>query len=152
ASSYGLRPEPFYLGVVFALAGLVLSAFFVRDSQGHARYEAALRDGAAARPTRPSFGEIVKLTRWTDRPVFAVSQAGLVNNLNDGMAWGLFPLFFTAGGLSLDQIAVLAAIYPGVWGVTQLGTGALSDRLGRKGLIVGGMWVQAAGIFLILAT
>jgi MFS family permease len=151
AASYGLRPEPFYLGVVFALAGLILSAFFVRDSQSHARYEAALRDGTAARSPGPSFGEIVKLTSWTDRRLFAVSQAGLVNNLNDGMAWGLFPLFFAAGGLSLGRIAVLAAIYPGVWGVTQLGTGALSDRLGRKGLIVGGMWVQALGIFLILA-
>jgi len=152
ASSYGLRPEPFYLGVVFALAGLLLSIFFVRDSQGHARYEAALRDSTVAKPAGPSFGEIVKLTSWKDRRLFAVSQAGLVNNLNDGMAWGLFPLFFTAGGLSLHRIAILAAIYPGVWGLAQLGTGALSDRLGRKGLIVGGMWVQAAGILLIVAT
>jgi MFS family permease len=152
ASSYGLRPEPFYFGVVFALAGLVLSIFFVRDSHGHARYEAALRDGPATKPAGPSFGEIVKLTSWKDRRLFAVSQAGLVNNLNDGMAWGLFPLFFTAGGLSLHRIAILAAIYPGVWGLAQLGTGALSDRLGRKGLIVGGMWVQAAGILLIVAT
>jgi MFS family permease len=152
ASSYGLRPEPFYLGVVFALAGLFLSVFFVRDSRGHARHEADLRDGAAGAPAGPSFGEIVKLTSWKDRRLFAVSQAGLVNNLNDGMAWGLFPLFFAAGGLSLHRIAILAALYPGVWGIAQLGTGALSDRLGRKGLIVGGMWVQAAGILLIVAT
>ncbi|MFL5758834.1 MAG: MFS transporter [Thermomicrobiales bacterium] len=151
ASSYGLRPEPFFLGVVFALAGLILSVFFVRDSQGHARYEAALRDGSATKPAGPSFAEIFRRTSWQDRRLFAVSQAGLVNNLNDGMAWGLFPIFFAAGGLSLHQIAILAAIYPGVWGVAQLGTGALSDRLGRKGLIVGGMWVQAVGIWLILA-
>ncbi len=152
ASSYGLRPEPFYLGVAFALAGLLLSVFFVRDSHGHARHEAALRDGAATKPAGPSFGEVFRLTSWTDRRLFAVSQAGLVNNLNDGLAWGLFPLFFAAGGLGLHRIAILAAIYPGVWGVTQLGTGALSDRLGRKGLIVTGMWVQAMGILLILAT
>lgn len=151
ASSYGLRPEPFYLGVVFALAGLILSVFFVRDSHGHVRHEAALHDRAAAKPAGPSFAEIVKLTSWKDRRLFAVCQAGLVNNLNDGMAWGLFPLFFAARDLSLHRIAILAALYPGISGVGQLGTGALSDRLGRKGLIVGGMWVQAAGILLIVA-
>jgi MFS family permease len=151
ASSYGLRPEPFYLGVAFALAGLLLSVFFVRDSQGHARHEARLHTGSPHGTTGPSFGEIVKRTSWGDRRLFAVCQAGLVNNLNDGMAWGLFPLFFAAGGMTLHQIAVLAAIYPGVWGLTQLATGALSDRLGRKGLIVGGMWIQAGGILLILA-
>ncbi len=150
ASSYGLRPEPFYLGVVFAVAGLLLSVFTVHDSHGHARREAALHSGDSARPAGPSFGEVFALATWRDRRLFATSQAGLINNLNDGMAWGLFPLFFAAGGLGLDQIAVLAAIYPGVWGVTQLLTGALSDRLGRKGLIAAGMWVQAAGIFLIL--
>ncbi len=152
AASHGLRPAPFYLGVVFALAGLILSVFFVRDSQGHARHEAALRDPARGTPAGPSFREIFMLTSWRDRRLFAVSQAGLVNNLNDGMAWGLFPLFFAAGGLGLHQIAVLAAIYPAVWGLVQLGTGVLSDRLGRKGLIVSGMWVQAFGLLTILAT
>ena len=134
----GLRPEPFYLGVVFAVAGLMLSLFFVRDSRGHARHEAALRDDAATRAA-PSFREIFALTSWKDRRLFAVSQAGLVNNLNDGMAWGLFPLFFAAGGLAIEQIAILAAIYPAVWGLGQLGTGALSDHVGRKPLITGGM-------------
>jgi MFS family permease len=70
----------------------------------------------------------------------------LVNNLNDGMVWGLVPLYFAAAGLGIEQIGLLAAVYPGVWGLSQLGTGALSDRVGRKGLIVGGMWLQAAGI------
>ena len=151
ASRYGLRPEPFYLGVVFAVAGLVLSVFFVRDSHAHARHEATLSNDAAARAA-PSFGEIFRLTCWKDRRLFATSQAGLVNNLNDGMAWGLFPLFFTAGGLPIDQIAILAAIYPAVWGLGQLGTGALSDHVGRKPLITGGMLVQALGIFVIVAT
>ena len=152
AATYGLRPEPFYLGVVFAVAGLVLSLLFVQESRGHARYEAALQSGSALPPAAPSFGEVFKLTSWKDRRLFAVSQAGLVNNLNDGMAWGLFPLFFTAGGLPIEQIAILAAIYPAVWGLGQLGTGALSDHVGRKPLITGGMMLQALGIFVIVAT
>jgi MFS family permease len=152
ASIYGLRPEPFYLGVVFALAGLILSLFFVRDTQRHARHEANLQQGVSPPAAGPSFGEIFKLTSWRNRSLFATSQAGLVNNLNDGMAWGLFPLFFAAGGLGIEQVAILAALYPGVWGLAQLGTGALSDHIGRKPLIVGGMSVQAIGIFLMIAT
>jgi MFS family permease len=151
ASRYGLRPEPFYLGVVFAVAGLVLSLLFVQESHAHARHEATLRNDATTRAA-PSFGEIFRLTSWQDRRLFATSQAGLVNNLNDGMAWGLFPLYFTAGGLPIDQIAILAAIYPAIWGLGQLGTGALSDHLGRKPLITAGMGVQALGIFVIVAT
>jgi MFS family permease len=158
AATYALRPQPFLLGIGFAVAGLLLSLLFVRESHGHARYEASLlthratqapaADSAGA-PQSPSFKEIVLLTSWKDRALFAASQAGLVNNLNDGLAWGLFPLFFAAAGLSLAQIGLLAGIYPGVWGVAQLGTGALSDRLGRKGLIVGGMWLQAGAIALL---
>lgn len=151
ASNAGLRPEPFYLGIVFALAGLILSAGFVRDSQAHARHEGRLQGGSVTAAAL-SFREIFTLTSWKDRRLFAVSQAGLVNNLNDGMAWGLFPLFFTAGGLSIDQIAILSALYPAVWGVGQLGTGALSDHIGRKPLITGGMALQALGIFAIVAT
>jgi MFS family permease len=147
ASSRGLRPEPFYLGVLFAVAGLGLSIFFVRDSGGHVRLEASRHPDIIEEAHQPSFRQVFAETSWTDRRLFATCQAGLVNNLNDGMAWGLFPLFFTAGGMSLNQIAILAAVYPGVWGLMQLGTGALSDRLGRKRLIVAGMWTQAAGIW-----
>jgi MFS family permease len=151
ASRSGLRPEPFYLGVVFAVAGLALSVFFVHDTHAHARHEARLGDGGAPRPA-PSFRAIFALTSWRDRRLFATSQAGLVNNLNDGMAWGLFPLFFTAGGLGIEQIAILTAIYPAVWGLAQLGTGALSDRTGRKPLIAGGIGMQALGIFAMVGT
>ena len=153
AASYGLRPAPFYLGVVFALAGLLLSIFFVEESRGHARHEAQLRDttGAGAEST-PSFGHILALVSWRDRALSAVSQAGMVNNLNDGMAWGLFPLVFVGAGLRLEEVAFLAALYPGVWGLSQLFTGALSDRLGRKGLIVAGMWTQAVAIILVVLT
>jgi MFS family permease len=151
AATYALRPHPFYLGIVFASAGLLLSVVFVRDSHAHARREAQLV-GRNADAARLSFGDILLLTSWKDRALFASSQAGMVNNLNDGMAWGLFPLYFAAAGLGLEQVGVLAAIYPGVWGITQLGTGALSDKLGRKGMIVAGMWVQAGGILLVLVT
>jgi MFS family permease len=151
ASSYGLRPQPFYLGVVFAVAGLVLSVLFVRDSRPHAEVEAMQLPSTGATPKpKLSFGQVFSLVSWKDRALFSSSQAGLVNNLNDGMAWGLFPLYFAAAGLALEQVGLLAAIYPGVWGLAQLGTGALSDRLGRKGMIVGGMWLQAAGIMLVL--
>src|ERR671932_776997 len=152
AATYALRPQPFYLGVVFALAGLLLSSVFVRDSHAHARQEARqlAEAGPADRVAQPAFGHIVLLVSWKDRALSAASQAGLVNNLNDGLAWGLFPLYFAAAGLAVEQVGLLAAIYPGVWGVAQLGTGALSDRLGRKGMIVAGMWIQAAGILLVL--
>jgi MFS family permease len=149
AGAYGLRPWPFALGVVFAVLGLVLSVLFVRESRGHAHQEARLH-AAPAVANRP-FREVVAAASWRDRTLSAACWTGMVNNLNDGMAWGLFPLVFAAGGLGVEAVAGLAALYPGVWGVSQLATGALSDRLGRKGLIVAGMWVQAAGIALVAA-
>jgi MFS family permease len=97
-----------------------------------------------------SFAQVLLLTSWRDRALFAASQAGLVNNLNDGMVWGLLPLYFFARGLPIEQVAVISATYPGVWGLSQLVTGALSDRWGRKWLIAAGMWVQAAGILLFV--
>jgi len=153
AAAYALRPQPFYLGIVFASAGLLLSIFFVHDSHAHARQEAkelATASSAGAALEKPAFRQILLLVSWRDHSLFAASQAGLVNNLNDGLAWGLFPLYFAAAGVTLEQVGLLAAIYPGVWGVAQLGTGALSDRLGRKGMIVAGMWTQAAAILLVL--
>jgi MFS family permease len=154
ATAYALRPQPFFLGVAFALCGLVLSLFFVRESHAYATLEAAqtrrAEDPAGETPT-PSFAEIVAVTSWKNRTLFAACQAGLVNNLNDGLSWGLFPLYFAAAGLDASRIGVLVAVYPAVWGVGQLATGALSDHLGRKGLIAAGMWIQAGGLFLILA-
>jgi MFS family permease len=145
AAAYGLRPAPFYLGIGIAAAGLFLSIFFVRETHGHARHEAKGQGGADPVP----FQEIFARTSYRDPDLFSCSQAGMVNNLNDGMAWGLFPLFFAAAQLSVERIAVLAAAYPAVWGICQLGTGALSDHVGRKWMIAGGMWVQAAGIGVI---
>jgi MFS family permease len=146
AARYGLRPEPFYLGVVFLACGLFLSAFVVTETRGHAEHEARLSELSAE---RLSHAEIFRLTTWKNRNLSSATQAGLVNNLNDGLAWGLFPLIFATAGLGLDAIGVLAGLYPAVWGVTQLLTGGLSDRFGRKWLIASGMWVQAVGIIAV---
>lgn len=145
AEAYGLRPEPFLIGFGFALAGLLLSVFAVRETKGHALHEARLH-GSNDPDGQPSFWSVFTLTSWRNRNLFASSQAGMVNNLNDGLAWGLLPVYFAAGGLSVGRIGVLAAIYPAVWGVSQLVTGIASDRLGRKWLIAGGMWLQAVAV------
>ena len=151
AAAYGLRPHPFYLGVAFVVAGLALSVLVVRDTTGHAMHEAStLHAGRAAEV--PSPREVFWRTTLRDRNLSSVSQAGLVNNLNDGMAWGLFPLVFAASGLRLDAIGVLAALYPATWSVGQIVTGGLSDRIGRKPLIVWGMWLQAIGVALVAAS
>ena len=148
AGAYGLRPEPFYLGFGFIALGLGLSVFAVRETRAHVAVESAL---ATPRADHDSLSprEVFWRTSVKDPNLSSISQAGLVNNLNDGMAWGLFPLIFAAAGMSLDRIGILAALYPAVWGVGQLFTGAVSDRVGRKWLIVGGMWMQAGGIAAI---
>jgi MFS family permease len=149
ASVYSLRPEPFYYGGVVAIVGLLLSTLFVRETRGHVAMEVAqtAQAGWPAAPV-PSFREAFARTTWQDRSLSAACQAGLVNNLNDGMSWGLYPLFFAQHGLGVAAIGVVKAVYPGVWGALQVVTGPLSDRIGRKGLIAGGMVVQAGGIWL----
>jgi MFS family permease len=149
AARCGLRPEPFYLGVAFVIVGLLLSAFPVRETARHAAAESKLLGGLPPEGV-PTRARIFWLTTLSDKNLSSASQAGLVNNLNDGMAWGLFPLFFAAAGMDFGQIGTLAAIYPATWGVAQLFTGAWSDRIGRKWLIVFGMWVQAFGIAVIV--
>ncbi|RUW00362.1 MULTISPECIES: MFS transporter [unclassified Mesorhizobium] len=149
ASRYGLRPVPIYLGIGYAILGAALSVLLVRDTREHVRLELANHQKAVS-PL--AFREIFMLTSFRDRNLFAASQAGLVNNLNDGMSWGLFPLFFVANGLGVERIGILKAVYPAVWGILQVATGPLSDRWGRKGLIVAGMWVQAAGLLLTAMT
>jgi MFS family permease len=148
AAAHGLRPAPFYPGVAFALCGLGLSLFAVRETAGLARLEG--RQHRQVTPA-PSLAEILLRTSWNDRALFAASQAGMVNNLNDGMVWGLLPVLLAARGVALDRIGIVTASYPLVWGVAQLATGALSDRWGRKWMIAGGMWVQALGIGALVA-
>ncbi|HLI56959.1 MAG TPA: MFS transporter [Actinomycetota bacterium] len=147
AARWGLRPQPFFLGIAYAGLGLGLSALFVRETHAHARHEAAGHDG----PTEAGMStrEVFTLTTLREPALSSCSQAGLANNLNDGLAWGLLPIFFAAHGLSVGAIGILAAIYPAVWGGGQLVTGALSDRVGRKWLIAGGMFVQAIALGLL---
>jgi MFS family permease len=160
AARAGLRPEPFFLGLAYAGLGLGLSTLLVRETREHARLEAGpagadrttdpnagpeTRRGAAG-GQRPSTGEVLVRTSLREPALSACSQAGLVNNLNDGLAWGLLPLLFVRGGLPVGKVGLLAALYPAVWGLGQLATGPLSDRLGRKPLITTGMLVQASAL------
>jgi len=168
AEAYALRPEPFYLGIAFVAAGIALTLLFVRETRHHADLEAREiggHDAAAGTPKAaargmtgapaaddhlpllaPSGRRILALASWRDPALSTASHTGMVNNLNDGLAWGLFPLFFAAGGMTVGQIGVLAFLYPASWGILQLGTGALSDRWGRKPLIVAGMMLQGAAL------
>ncbi len=147
AARYGLRPQPFYPGVAFVVIGLGLSALVVRETHHHVAAEARVQGPPGAGVPTPR--EVFWRTTLRDRNLSSISQAGLVNNLNDGMAWGLFPLVFAAAHLDLDLIGLLAAIYPAAWSIAQLVTGAWSDRVGRKWLIAGGMWLQAIGIVVV---
>lgn len=146
AAAYGLRPEPFFLGLAFAAVGLGLSAVFVRETRGHAHLEAAAAPPPLGGGVAMSGREVMALTSFREPALSAACQAGLVNNLNDGVAWGLFPFVFAAHGLGTAAIGGLVALYPAVWGLGQLVTGPLSDRWGRKRLIVGGMLTQAVGL------
>jgi MFS family permease len=144
AARSGLRPEPFYFGIVYSVLGLALSVFLVRDTRGHARLEASAHNPSES-IERPSTAHVFAETSWRNKTLFSASQAGLVNNLNDGMSWGVFPLLFVANGVSLEGVGLIKAVYPVIWGAGQIVTGSLADRIGRKPLIVGGMLVQAAG-------
>jgi MFS family permease len=155
AATYGLRPAPFLPGIVFALSGLILSVFFIHETHAYAKQEAQASVSQSdlllsSSGSKPSFSEIFWLTSWKNRNLFSVSQAGMVNNMNDGMVWGLVPILLIGAGLSIQQVALIAAVYPGVWSVSQLITGVLSDRWGRKWMIVAGMWVQSIGIALFV--
>ena len=148
AAQYGLRPAPFLLGLSYALIAVGLTALFVRETRGHAELEASHHAD-----THPDTGltnrQIFLRTSFTEPALSSASQAGLVNNLNFGLSWGLFPILFATTGMPVDRIAILIAIYPAVWGVGQLATGAMSDRWGRKHLITAGMLTQVVGLALI---
>lgn len=152
ASLYGLRPAPFVPGVVYAIVGLGLSVFLVRDTRAHVRLErqSAETNEMANATATINFRAVFERTSWRDPRLFAACQAGLVNNLNDGLSWGIFPLFFASKGLSLEGIGWLKFAYPLVWSVLQVVTGPLSDRVNRSTLIAWGMAVQALGLVLTI--
>jgi MFS family permease len=146
AERYGLSPEPFYLGIVIAAFGLALSTLFVKDTRSHVKLEA--EDHGPGQET-VSLRSAFARTTWRDRQLFGISQAGFVNNMNDALAWGVFPLFFVSQGLSIERVGLLAATYPLVWGGLQMGTGWLSDVVGRRIPIIVGMALQAVAISLV---
>jgi MFS family permease len=159
AAQYALRPQPFYLGIGVAIAGLLCSIFGAKETLEHARLESRLHYPAAtltgepraAQNGPPSLREIFTLASWKDRNLFSCSQAGMVNNLNDGMSWGIYPLFFASYGVGVAAIGMIKAVYPVAWSILQLVTGHLSDHWGRKRLIAAGMVVQASAIWLTVA-
>jgi MFS family permease len=147
AGHYALRPHPFYLGIAISVIGLLMSILVIRETRGHVALESR-SEPAASGSRAPSLGRIFYVTSLGNVSLFAACQAGLVNNLNDGMSWGLYPLYFAALGLGVQRIGVVKAVYPVCWGLLQIATGPLSDRWGRKGLIAWGMIIQAAGIWI----
>jgi MFS family permease len=147
AGQYALRPQPFYLGIAISIIGFLLAVLVIRETRGHVALEAPSSPGETT-SAAPTLSHIFYITSLGNMSLFAACQAGLVNNLNDGMSWGLYPLFFAAHGLDVARIGVVKAVYPIVWGLLQVVTGPLSDRFGRKGLIAWGMVVQAGGIWL----
>ena len=137
AGEHGLRPWPFLVGLAYAGAGLVASALFVRETHG-----LTVQEGGGGSAPADTFLR----TTYRDPQLGSACQAGLVNNLNDGMSWGIFPLLFAAGGLPLHQVGILLAVYPAVWGIGQAATGALADSLPRERLVAAGMLTQAAAL------
>ena len=181
AAIYGLKPYPFYIGIIFPIAGLLISSFLVKDTKKFTQLEIKNQNEeeekkdknknmiekieeknkheAITEDTKPyltttkdslNFKVVFLETSWKNRSLLAVSQAGLVNNLVFGVSWGLFTLYFVSLGVSVNDTALLKSIHPALWGFLQIGTGPLSDILGRKKLIYHGMIMQAIGIWIIL--
>jgi MFS family permease len=143
AASYGLRPYPFYIGIVLALLGVTFSWFFVKDTKHHVAHETTTSNV-------PRLKKIFWETTWKNKNLGSVTQAGLVNNLNDGMAWGLFPILLASKGFSIAQIGIVTAVYPAVWGIGQLFTGKMADHFCKKNLLFGGMLLQGLALVALL--
>lgn len=146
ASSYSLRPEPFYIGIGIVIVGIILT-LIVKDTGQHLKVQMQNNSATTKDITAK---EVFSLTTWKDKNLSTISFSGLSTNLKDGMAWGLFPIYFTTVGLSVSQIGTIVALYPAAWGFFQLFTGVLSDKIGRKKLITFGMWTQATALWFIL--
>lgn len=147
AAVYGLRPYPFLPGIIIVFAGLLLSLLFAQETRRLTQIESGSETNEASLP----FRDLLLRSMGRDRALFTLSQAGLVNNLNDALVWGLIPFYLATKGVSIATIGQIAAIYPAVWGLGQLATGAWSDKIGRKIFIVLGLLIQAGGIFLFIA-
>ena len=143
AGEYGIRPYPFYAGVVLVVMGLLASIFLVKDTIAHASKEAETNN-------TPRLKNIFWDTTWKNKNLGAVTQAGLVNNLNDGMVWGIFPILLATKGFTIGEIGIVTAIYPAVWGAGQLITGAMADKFCKKDMLYTGMFLQALALFVLI--
>lgn len=146
ASLYGLRPAPFYFGMAYVAIGLFLSVVLVKETHHHVHHEISNHGHDVSTLGQK---EIFLKTSFLNKNLSSVTQAGFVNNLNDGMAWGLFPILYSSLSMDIKTIGVLAAIYPASWGLLQIVTGYYSDKVGRRLPIAWGMWIQALGIAII---
>jgi MFS family permease len=145
AHRYGLRPYPFYAGIALSMAGLITSIMFVKDTKKHVRLE-------SSSSAIPKLANVFWDTTWKHKNLGSVTQAGLVNNLNDGMVWGLFPLLLASKGFSLNDTGIIVATYPAVWGIGQLFTGALADKFCKRNLLFWGMFLQGVALFALVWT
>ncbi|TWI80192.1 putative MFS family arabinose efflux permease [Lacibacter cauensis] len=143
AGEYGIRPYPFYTGIVLAVLGLLSSIFLIRDTRHHVTQEAATNN-------IPRLKNIFWDTTWKNKNLGSVTQAGLINNLNDGMAWGIFPIVLAGKGFSIAEIGIVTAVYPAVWGLGQLVTGAMADKFCKKDMLYTGMLLQAIALVLLI--
>jgi MFS family permease len=143
AGQFGLRPYPFYIGIALAVAGLVLSWLFVKDTRAY-----SIKEGESSAVAR--LNNVFLNTTWTHKNLGSVTQAGLVNNLNDGMVWGLFPILLSSKGFSLGEIGIITAVYPGVWGLGQLFTGKMADHFPKKQMLFWGMLVQGIALIILI--
>lgn len=139
ANQYGLRPYPFYIGILLSILGLLTSIFFIKDTRGFVQLE-------SEKSSIPLLSNVLKETTWKNPNLGSISQGGLINNLNDGMIWGLFPILLLSKGFSANELATIIAIYPSVWGLSQLFTGKLADHFAKKALLFWGMFVQGLAI------
>jgi MFS family permease len=166
AAIYGLKPYPFFLGIAFALLGFIISWLAVKDTRKFTVLEIKENEDEFAKLNKNTsftsaavenerfgnltFAQVFHETSWKNRSLLSVSQAGLVNNLIFGVSWGLFTLYFASHGVTVSDIGFLKALHPGIWGILQLVTGSLSDKVGRKIFIYPGMIVQGVGIWIVL--
>jgi len=143
ASEYGIRPYPFYTGIVLVILGLLSSIFLVKDTKHHVAKETTTN-------TIPRLKNIFWDTTWKDKNLGSVTQAGLINNLNDGMAWGIFPILLATKGFSIAEIGIVTATYPAVWGIGQLFTGKMADTFCKKDMLYVGMLLQAIALIVLV--
>ena len=154
ASTFGLKPYPFYIGILIATLGLAISWTIVKDTRKFTaleiKEEASESSGIKTNVNDLNFKEVFLQTSWKNRTLLSISQAGLINNLIFGVTWGLFTLYFASFGIGINEIGFLKALHPGIWGVLQLITGTVSDKIGRKILIYPGMLIQGIGVWVVL--